>query len=516
MTGLVLAVGILAGRPSIEPLYSGLARDDVVAIGSTLREIGIPFDVNADGTVVYVPLGQAPFARMRLTEKGLPRSGNVGNELFDKVGSLGLTSFMQDVTRTRAMEGELARTIMMMRGVRAARVHLVMGDPGSFRRERQSPSASVVVRIDGPDGAQAGLSIRRLVASAVPGMASGAVTVLNSDGSTLAVGDELSEQNAGSMRSLEAEMSRQVRDNVARTLAPYLNSRNFQVGATVRLNVDKRQIVETTFNPESKVERSVRVVKENQTSQNSSTQPPTSVQSNLPQSKTGGADARQANDESQRRDETTNYELSSKQVTTTSSGYVVDALSVVVLVNKSALQVAKDGRGPARDAEEQLNEIQEIVATAVGARKDRGDVVKVSVVDFLDPVSEDERSSDEKIPELIAKQAGPITTAAAFVFVSILFIIFAIRPLVNALGKSAATDLGTPRPDTLALSDETKRGANEYESADSIAIDAESSTEHGARNGWRDIAADIEALFERDESRVISQVKEWLSREAVS
>ena len=71
---------------------------------------------------------------MLLAEKGLPSSTNAGYELFDKLGSIGLTSFMQEVTRVRALEGEIARTIQAMHGVKAARVHIVLPDSGSFRR----------------------------------------------------------------------------------------------------------------------------------------------------------------------------------------------------------------------------------------------------------------------------------------------------------------------------------------------------------------------------------------------
>src|ERR1700733_7031548 len=179
-TMAVLVLGAYyVSRPTSEVLYSGLDRQDVASIGSALKEAGIPFDVAADGASVTVPVGQTAMARMTLAEKGLPHSNSVGNELFDKLGSLGLTSFMQEVTRVRALEGELARTIQMMRGVKAARVHVVFGDEGSFRRERQPPSASVIIRADGLDGHAAGQAIRKLVASAVPGMKPEAVTVLD-------------------------------------------------------------------------------------------------------------------------------------------------------------------------------------------------------------------------------------------------------------------------------------------------------------------------------------------------
>src|SRR4051812_38102916 len=92
---------IYLNRPSYEALYVGLERSDVNQIGMVLGEAGIEFDVAADGTSVLVPVGKTARARMLLAEKGLPTSTNAGYELFDNVGSLGLTSFMQEITRIR-------------------------------------------------------------------------------------------------------------------------------------------------------------------------------------------------------------------------------------------------------------------------------------------------------------------------------------------------------------------------------------------------------------------------------
>ena len=133
-------------RPDLEVLYIGLSPSDVARVGAVLHEAGISFDANAEGTKVFVKRGEAARARMLLAERGLPNSSTAGYELFDKLGSMGLTSFMQNVTRLRALEGEIARTIQAMKGVRAARVHLVLPDPGSFRQAPQAPSASVVIR----------------------------------------------------------------------------------------------------------------------------------------------------------------------------------------------------------------------------------------------------------------------------------------------------------------------------------------------------------------------------------
>src|SRR5580704_15240031 len=285
--------GYYLSRPVNETLYSGLDRDDVVGIGAALTEAGVPFDVSADGTTIVVPVGRAALARMTLAEKGLPHSGSIGNELFDKLGSLGLTSFMQEVTRVRALEGELARTIQMMRGVKAARVHIVMADEGSFRRAKQLPSASVVIRTESSDDRSTAQAIRHLVAAALPGMTIGEVTVLNVDGLLLASGSDSPDSEPSNMLALERSVAQGIQDSVRKTLAPYLSLRNFQISVAARLNTDKKQVNETTYDPESRVERSVRVVKENTTAQNTTPSTATGVERNLPQAKPAANDNKQ-------------------------------------------------------------------------------------------------------------------------------------------------------------------------------------------------------------------------------
>ena len=129
---VVILGGVYLSRPQLDVLYSGLEREDVTRIGAALNEAGIPFDVNADGSAVLVRYGQTATARMLLAEKGLPQSANAGYELFDRMGSFGLTSFMQEVTRVRVLEGEIARTIQSLNGVKAARVHIVVPTKAPF------------------------------------------------------------------------------------------------------------------------------------------------------------------------------------------------------------------------------------------------------------------------------------------------------------------------------------------------------------------------------------------------
>ncbi len=109
---IVAIVGIgsyYLSRADLEVLYVGLTPPEVARMGSVLHEAGVTFDVNAEATKVLVKRGEAARARMLLAERGLPNSSTAGYELFDKLGSMGLTSFMQNITRLRALEGEIAR-----------------------------------------------------------------------------------------------------------------------------------------------------------------------------------------------------------------------------------------------------------------------------------------------------------------------------------------------------------------------------------------------------------------------
>jgi hypothetical protein len=168
----------------------------------------------------------------------------------------------------RALEGEMARTIQGMRGVKAARVHIVLPDNGSFRRNRQPPSASVIVRTESANDFSSAPAIRHLVAAAVPGMTIDQVTVLSTDGTILASGGDSASATPTKTISLEKTVSHELHDNIAKTLTPYLGFNNLEISVAARLNTDKRQTNETNFNPESRVERSVRVVKETGNQQN--------------------------------------------------------------------------------------------------------------------------------------------------------------------------------------------------------------------------------------------------------
>jgi len=433
---VILSVGFGAyylSQPEREPLYTGLSRDDIGRIGGVLREAGVPFDVSADGTAVLVEHGDASHARMLLAEKGLPESGNTGYELFNQVGSFGLTSFMQEITRTRALEGELARTIQTMDGIKAARVHIVIPDRGSFRSDQQPASASVVIRAANPSDTSVASAIRHLVAAAVPGLKVDNVTILNTEGSILAAGgDDSDTANSGKMENLAKDVNRDVEDKIRRTLVPYLGLENFQVSVTSVLNTDQVVTSETVFDPATRVERSVRVVKENAVAQNSNDHPPASVAQNIPQQATGALTNKTSNEQNDRREELTNYEISSKKTDTEHKGFSVARLSIAVLVNKTRLAAAAGTGTDAISADQQLMQIEQLVGSAAGFSKDRGDQLKVTAVTFADAAALTPVAGPG-IVELLVRQAGTVINAGAILIVAILLIWFGLRPAVRAI-----------------------------------------------------------------------------------
>ena len=441
---LVGIAGYYLSRPSMETLYAGLDRQDVSSIGSALRDADILFDVSADGTTVSVRYGQTAQARMLLAEKGLPHSANAGYELYDKMGSLGLTSFMQDITRVRALEGELARTIQSMAGVKAARVHIVLPDEGSFRRAKQPATASVLIRATTVDDAHAAQAIRHLVASAVPGMTPDNVTVLSADGSVLASGDDSAKAAPGKMLDLEKQISREVGDNIRKTLAPSLGVNNLQISVAAKLNTDTKQTAETTYDPDRRVERSTRTVKETQNTQNSSATPPTTAGQNVPQAQTPGQSGKQSNEETSKKEDLTNYEISSKTVTTVSAGYAVEHLSIAVVLNKAALLTSLGQKAGGEVPAAKLAEIEQLAASAAGFEKARGDTIKVMAVDFVDSGKELEAVPSTGITDALLRQSGTLINAGMILGVTLLVLFFAVRPLTRVLTAPSGEVLTGP------------------------------------------------------------------------
>ncbi|KQT09957.1 flagellar M-ring protein FliF [Methylobacterium sp. Leaf399] len=529
LIGLVvfLSVGLGAlylSRPAQETLYTGLSREDVGRIGGVLKDANIPFDVAADGASVLVAYGHTAQARMLLAEKGLPQSSKSGYELFNDLGSLGMTSFMQEVTRVRALEGEIARTIQGMKGVRAARVHIVLPDRGSFRRDQQPPSASVVVRTEPADDVSGAQSIRHLVASAVPGMKPDRVTVIGTDGALILSGDEANTAATGKMASLEKTLGREVQDNIRRTLTPYLGVGNFEVSVAARLNTDKTVQNETIYNPDQRVERSTRAVRETENAQNRASQRPTTAQQNLPDQRVRSDGNDTSSNETQKREDLTNYEISTKTIQTVSDGYAIRQLSVAVLVNRSRLAALAGPEGGKAAIDAQIAEIEQLIGSAAGFNKERGDNVKVAAVGFVNDGQALEPVAPLSLTDVLLRQSATLINAATILLVAGLLIWFGLRPAMRAIlaipaaeqeqvaALAAAAGLNPDGTPAGALTGAAASGLPEL-AAPAAATGVAGLIEDLADKLNRSPQKRLEQMIEADEEQAAQILKRWLLRE---
>lgn len=515
LTLAVIGIGaVYLNRPAYETLYVGLERSDVNQIGMVLSEAGMNFDVGSDGTSVLVPVGTTAKARMLLAEKGLPTSANAGYELFDKVGSLGLTSFMQQVTRVRALEGEIARTIQSLAGVKAARVHIVMSERANFRREEQQPSASVVIRYAGIDGGKAAMSIRHLVAAAVPGLSAEKVTVLDSAGNLLAAGDDPSNTSAARSLGVERTVESQIEDNIRRALTPYLGPDNFRASVKADVNTDTRQTEEMIFDPESRVERSIQTVKSNENSNQRQAATPTTVEQNLPETQTASSEGPQSSSQNDRKEEITNYEINSKKIATVSNGYSVTKMSIAVVVNQQRLLAVLGKDATPEQVAQRVADIKKMVTSATGLDEKRGDIIDVSAVEFIDGLDGQELASPG-ILDAVSSYTGSLINAAAFIIVVFLVAFFGLRPMAAALTNKPAA-LAGPSFEDVQRSLPTPAATAEAEAVPPVLADNRPAPLDDLRKKLRPAPQDrLARMVDINEERTANILRKWTAQEAV-
>src|SRR3954447_14120568 len=129
-----------------KPLYTGMSAEDAGAVVAKLKESGVEFRVSDDGSTVLAPSSRQAELRLELANAGLPKSGRIGFELFDKT-NLGMTDFAEQVNYRRAVEGELERSIRSIAEIEQARVHLTFPKDSVFLESRTPAKASVLVTL---------------------------------------------------------------------------------------------------------------------------------------------------------------------------------------------------------------------------------------------------------------------------------------------------------------------------------------------------------------------------------
>lgn len=523
VAGLTLFATISVGsywiaRSDYQLLYIGLSATDASRIASVLSEIGIPFDLATDGTKVSVPSSAVARTRAVLAERGLPASSDAGYELFDKIGPLGLTTFMQEISRVRALEGEIMRTLNSMSGIVSSRVHLVMGEKSGLRPSAYAPTASVVLKLGVPADRAPVEAVRNIVAAAVPALSLNNVRVVSSDGAVLAAGDESSSISADRVLSLENAFAQQLRQNLEKNLTPLLGMENFQASVFVRLNADQSTTSENTFDPTSKVERSTRVVKETGNAKDGAADTTVSVEQNIPGAG-DGTQGHQSQKSTQRRDETTNFEISSKSVQTTREGYRIDRISLAIVVNKASLKKV-DGT-PLDDAEvsSRLGDIEKVASSTVGLDAERGDRITVvsEIFQKKDAISVDEGTSDWG--SAFGNSLSTILTAATLVISVLAIIWFGARPLARVL--IAAPTEGLP---ALAVPSATNAIASRHVEAATTSqsngatpqprLEVSHQGAAGPPGGMAPLIAQLNELVTQDPEQAVAVVRRWIKTES--
>lgn len=517
--------GYMLSRPDQEILYSGLDPQDVTRIGAALQDAGVSFDVNAAGDTVLVNVGQAARSRMLLAEKGLPRSESAGYELFDKLGSLGLTTFMQQVTKVRALEGELARTIGLIDGIRGARVHLALRSESSFRGSNDKATASVIIRADGDAARQAADPIRYLVAAAIPGLSVDQVTVMGADGTLLVSAGDSSSAAPEKLIGLERSVSSDIEARIARTILPYTGLENFRISVSAKLNADRKQVNETTFDPNSRVERSIRTIRESGQAQNNAAAAGVTVEQNIPVEEATAPTGDTSSEQKERKEELTNYEINSRSVSMSSDGYGIDRLSVAVVVNRASIAEGLGETPTPDEIDARLAELQKLISSAAGIVDTRGDTTTVTAVDFRTGAEETSLEETGGLIALLSNHLGNLLQGGMLLAVTLLVLLFGLRPAVRMIVSERPSISG---PAATALPDSAFDPAGMPIADMSISSAALDNFALPQLNGSSDdvlldnLAREVSnspkdrliKIVELDPERAVEVLKQWLGHEA--
>jgi flagellar M-ring protein FliF len=235
------------------------------------------------------------------------------------------------------------------------------------------------------------------------------------------------------MASLQKMVGQMVQENIRKALTPYLGLDNFEVSVAPQLSTDKRQINETVYDPESRAERSVRNVREKETAQNADRQTPTTVQQNLPDQQVNAGGTKNSNEEKQRREDVTNFEVSSKTTTTVSDGYSVKKLFIAVLINRGRLIADLGDKTNQAIIDSKIAEISQLAATAGGLDRQRGDQIQVTAVDFIEGSRDMAPVPPIGFVEMLNRQMGSFINAVTILAVAAMLVWFGLRPAVNGI-----------------------------------------------------------------------------------
>ncbi len=454
MLGLALSVAIgvaivlWSQEPSYGRLYSEIGESDVSEILDVLNKENIKYKVETGSGAIMVPMDQVSAVKLKLAAQGLPKSNSLGYELLDKDQGFGTSKSVEMVRFQRALEGEIARTIMSIQNVKSARVLLAIPVQSVFVRERKKPSASVMVNLYQGRSLDKGQveSIIHLVASSVPQLDADQVTVVDQKGKLLNSNDS---SVAGNLTSKQFEYKKNIEEHlmgrIENILSPLVGGTGMRVQISADVDFTETDRTQEMFNPDLPALRSEQTSEE-QSSQSAiqgvpgalSNQPTPAGAAPDPSATPpagGAAGSAAANSaastpSSQAKNATRNYELDKTITHTRLATGALRRLSAAVVVDDRHVPQSDGSVKSLPYSQEDINRFSDLVKQAVGFDSGRGDQVTVTNVTFK---IDDQLEALPAIPIWEQGWFLDVSKQAAAVL-AVLFLLFGVlRPTMRSL-----------------------------------------------------------------------------------
>jgi len=360
-------------RPDYVVLYRNMDPASASPLLQELRERGVPYRLEDHGSTIKVPVEMSDELRIEMAGEGLPFAQDLGFELFDE-DRLGMTDFERQVTLQRALQEELRRTIASLDAVNQARVHLALPEHRVFMRERADPSASVYLQLN-PYAELKENQVRGivfLVASGVEELQPENITVIDSFGNILydAVksDDPLMAVGESTMQQLEVkrEFEKELEERVQRMLERVFGPGNALAVVTAELDFDARETTMITYDDEG-VPRSTHVMEESFEGEG-----PVMDEVGEPNYPGYVGVLPGGESEYERSEETVNYEISEMTEHSIAAPGRIMSMHTSVVVDSMEDEVTQ----------EEIEQVNALVASAIGFNEDRGDQISVEGMNF--------------------------------------------------------------------------------------------------------------------------------------
>lgn len=438
LIGVFIFLSYRLSQPQMSVLFADLAFEDSTEIVAQLESQNVPFLIRNNGGTILVPQARALRLRMKLAEQGVPTSGIVGYEIFDKSDTLGKTSFVQNLNHQRALEGELARTISAIDRIKHARVHLVLPKKQLFSRDKVEPSASIVLKVRGSLNQAQIAAIQHLTASAVEGLSPGRVSIVDDTGRLLANGSKGStgEAMVSSIddRTLGIEM--RLRNRIKSLIGNIVGTGKTRVQVKAEVNYKRTTLSSKSFDPNGQVVRSTQTKEQTSTALENANGETVSIGNELPAADddSGGASSPKNSESKNSTEEVVNYEISSTSKTEVTEAGKIQRISVAVLIDGIYTKAADGTNQYEERTPEQIEKISALVRSIIGFDKTRGDKVEVINLRFApEPIPDELEPGEEPFLNLTKDDYFHIGELVTLLLISLLVLLFVVKPLIQRI-----------------------------------------------------------------------------------